>query len=41
MPYGRARTAGVSIKVIKVLNPNPKTIDTARFDQPINYPASY
>ena len=32
MPYGRARTAGVSIKVIKVLNPNPKTIDTARFD---------
>ena len=32
MPYGNARTAGVSIRVIKVLNPNPNTIDIAKLD---------
>jgi hypothetical protein len=30
--YGRDKTAGVNIKVIKVLNAKPNTIDTARFD---------
>ena len=30
--YGRAKTAGVSIRVTNVLKPRPKTIDTAKFD---------